>query len=115
MAIKKVVCNFNNSTVSVSGTPPSRHDSSGSSAKEYSDEDSTADKVGIKGKKRKRSKREVLEEKVMKTMTDGLSSSDKMFNGTWRKKIKFEQQQRCKEWEFQVRMIQMLQRILDFI
>ena len=47
-----------NSTVSVSATPPSCHDSSGSSAKEYSDEDSITDKVGIKGKKKKQSKGE---------------------------------------------------------
>ena len=69
-------------TVSVSNTPPSLHNSSGSSAKEHSDEDSTIDKVGIKGKKRKRSKGKVLEDamtKVMKTMTDGLRSSNKMF------------------------------------
>ena len=102
MAIKKVVCNFSNSTVSVSGKPPSGHDSSGSSAKEYSDEDSTTDKVGIKGKKRKRSKREVLEDvmtKVMKTMTDGLSSSDKMFMEL-EEKLKFEEQQDVKNENF---------------
>ena len=65
----------NTITVSVSGTLPSNR----GSAKE---EISTTDKVEIKGKKRKQSKGEVLEDamtKVMKTMTDGLRSSDKMF------------------------------------
>ena len=42
-------------TVSMSGTPPSNRGSS-SSAKEDFDEIPTTDKVGIKGKKRKRSK-----------------------------------------------------------
>ena len=45
-----------NSTVGMSGTPPSHHGSSSSSAKEDSDEISTTGKAGIKGKKRKRSK-----------------------------------------------------------
>ena len=62
-------------TVGVSGTPPSNR----GSAKEDSDEISTTDKVEIKGKKRKQSKGEDVMTKVMKTMTDGLRSSDKMF------------------------------------
>ena len=95
----------------MSGTPPSNHGSS-SSAKEDSDEIPTTDKVGIKGKKRKRSKGEVLEDamtKVIKTMTDGLRSSDKMFMELEEKRLKFEEQQRREEQEFQLRMIQMLQ------
>ena len=58
------------------------------------------DKVGIKGKKRKRSKGKVLEDamtKVMKTMTDGLRSSNKMFMELEEKDSKFEEQQRCEE------------------
>ena len=98
-------------TISTSGTPSSNRGSS-SSAKEDSDEIPTTDKVGIKGKKRKRSKGEVLEDamtKIMKTMTDGLRSSDKMFMELEEKRLKFEEQQRREEREFQLRMIQMLQ------
>lgn len=96
----------------MSGTPPSHRSSISNSAKEDSDESPITDKVGIKGKKRKRSKGEVLEDamtKVMKTMTDGLRSSDKMFMELEEKRLKFEEQQRREEREFQLRMIQMLQ------
>ena len=44
--------------------------------------------------------------KIMKTMTDGLRSSDKMF---MEQRLKVEEQQRREEREFQLRMIQMLQ------
>ena len=97
-------------TISMSSTPRSRHSSS--SAKEDSDDISPTDKVGIKGKKGKRSKGEVLEDamtKVMKTMTDGLRNSDKMFMELEEKRLKFEEQQRREEREFQLRMIQVLQ------
>ena len=100
-----------NSTIRVSGTPPSHRNSISSSPKEDSDESSTANKVEIKGKKRKQSKGEVLEDavtKVMKTMTDGLRNSDKMFMELEEKRLKFEEQQRREEREFQLRMIQML-------
>ena len=65
-----------------------------------SQESDDSDKRGgssIKGKKRKRSKGEVLEDvmsKVMKTMTDGLKSSDKMFTELEEKRMKFKAQQR---------------------
>jgi len=87
------------STDSVSGTPPS-HCGSSSSVKEDFDEIPTTNKVGIKGKKRKQSKGEVLEDvmtKVMKTMTDELRSSDKMFMELEEKRLKFEEQQRREE------------------
>ena len=67
------------STASVSSTPPPR---SSSSVKEDSDEIFVTDKVGIKGKKRKQSKGEILEDvmtKMVKMMSDGLKSSDRMF------------------------------------
>ena len=66
-------------TASVSGTP-SRH--SGHSDSQESEDVDKRGGSGIKGKKRKRSKGEVLENvmiKVVKTMTDGMKSSDKMF------------------------------------
>ena len=101
-----------NSTVSVSGISPSRHGSSSSSAKDDSDENTTTGKAGVKGEKKKRSKGEVLEDamtKVMKTMNDGLRNSDKMFMELEEKGLKFEEQQRREEHEFQLRMIQILQ------
>ena len=63
----------------MSGTP-SRH--SGHSDSQESEDVDKRGGSGIKGKKRKRSKGEVLENvmiKVVKTMTDGMKSSDKMF------------------------------------
>ena len=47
--------------------------------------------------------------KVMKTMTDGLKSSDKMFTEMEEKRMKFEEQQRKEDREFQLKMMQMLQ------
>jgi len=43
--------------------------------------------------------------KVMKTMTDGLKSSDKMFTDLEEKKTKFEEENQ----DFQLKMMQMLQ------
>ena len=91
------------STGSVSSAPPPR---SSSSVKEDSDEIFVTDKVGIKGKKQKRSKGEILEDfmtKVVKTMSDGLKSSNRMFMKMEEKRLKFE------EREHQLRIIQMLQ------
>ena len=54
--------------------------------------------TGIKGKKRKRSKGEVMEGvalKVMKSVTDGLRESDKLFLEI-EKRLKFEEQKRRK-------------------
>ena len=102
------------STASVGGTPPLQKGSSSStsSLKEDSEELSSKDKAGIKGKKRKRSKGEILEDvmtKVVKTMSDGLKNSDKMFLELEEKRLKFEEQQKHEEREFQLRMVQMLQ------
>ena len=47
--------------------------------------------------------------KVMKTMTDGLRNSDKIFMELEEKRLKFEEQQRREKREFQLRMIQVLQ------
>ena len=94
--------NFDSSEASGSGTPTvirSRTPSQNSS-RSGSLESDDSDKRGgssIKGKKRKRSKGEVLEDvmsKVMKTMTDGLKSSVKMFTELEEKRMKFEEQQR---------------------
>ena len=98
------------STDSVSGTPPSDH--SGSSTRDATEDIVKKDKAGIKGKKRKRSKGEMLEDvmtKAMKVMTDGLRDSDRMFTELEEKRLKFEEQQRREEREFQLRMIQMMQ------
>ena len=46
--------------------------------------------------------------KVVKTMSDGLKSSDKMFMELEEKWLKFEEQQKCEECEHQLR-IKMLQ------
>lgn len=109
--------NLDSSEASGSGTPTvirSRTPSQNSS-RSGSLESDDSDKRGgssIKGKKRKRSKGEVLEEvmsEVMKTMTDGLKSSDKMFTELEEKRMKFEEQQRKEDREFQLKMMQMLQ------
>ena len=83
------------STASVGGTPPLQKGSSSStsSLKEDSEELSSKDKAGIKGKKRKTSKEEILEDvmtKVVKTMSDGLRNSDKIFFELEEKRLKFE-------------------------
>ena len=46
--------------------------------------------------------------KVVKTMTDGLRSSDKILTELEEKRLKFEEKQREKKREFQLKMIQML-------
>ena len=104
-----------------SGTPtvirsrtPSQNSSRSGSLESYD-----GDKRGgssIKGKKRKRSKGEVLEDvmsKVMKTMIDGLKSSDKMFTEMEEKRMKFEEQQRKEDRGFQLKMMQMLQQGME--
>ena len=64
--------------------------------------------VSNKGKrKRKRSKGEVVEDvmsKVMKTVTEGLRESDKMFLDMEEKRMKFEEQKR-EERKFQLQMM----------
>lgn len=60
--------------------------------------------------KRKRSKGEVVEDvmsKVMKTVTEGLRESDKMFLDMEEKRMKFEEQKR-EERKFQLQMMQIL-------
>ena len=98
-------------TASLSGTPPSQH--SGGSVKDADTEDiAKNDWAGIKGKKRKRSKGEVLEDvmtKAMKVMTDGLRDSDKMFIELEEKRMKFEEKKRREECEFKLHMVQMFQ------
>ena len=47
--------------------------------------------------------------KVVKTMSDGLRNSDKMFLELEEKRLKFEEQQKHEEREFQLKMVQMLQ------
>ena len=46
--------------------------------------------------------------KVMTVMTDGLKDSDRMFTELEVKRLKFEEQQRREEHEFQLHMVQML-------
>ena len=46
--------------------------------------------------------------KVMKSVTDGLRESDKMFLELEEKRMKFEEQQRREERQFQLQMMQML-------
>lgn len=65
----------------------------------------------IKEKKRKRSKGEVVEDvmsKVMKTVTEGLKESDKMLMELEEKRMKFEEQQKREERQFQLQMMQIL-------
>ena len=97
-------------TASLSGTPPSHH--SGGSVIDADTEDIAKDGAGIKGKKRKRSKGELLEDvmaKAMKVMTDGLRDSDKMFIELEEKRMKFEEKQRKEEREFKLCMVQIFQ------
>ena len=97
-------------TASLSGTPLSHH--SDGSVKGIDAEDNVKNRAGIKGKKRKRSKGELLEDamtKAMKIMTDGLGDSDKMFIDLEEKRMKFEENQRSEECEFKLQMVQMFQ------
>ena len=90
----------------MSSTPPTHH-SSGSV--DDTEDIAKKDRANIKGKKRKRSKGEVLEDVMTKVMTDGLRDSDKMSTELEEKRMKFEEQQKREEREFKLRMIQMLQ------
>ena len=47
--------------------------------------------------------------KVMKSVTDSIKSSDKMFSDLEEKRLKFEEQQKREEREFQLKIFQMLQ------
>jgi len=80
----------------VSGSPPPQMGNS-SSAREDSDETPVPDKVGMKGKKKKRNKGEDVMTKVVKTMSDGLRNSDKMFLELEGKRLKVEEQQKHEE------------------
>ena len=92
--------NLDGSEASGSCTPTVIRSRTPQNSRSGSRESDDSDKRGdssIKGKKRKRSKGEVLEDvmsKVMKTMTDGLKSSNKMFTELEEKRMKFEEQQR---------------------
>lgn len=69
--------------------------------------------TGVKGKKRKRSKAEVIEDvmlKVVKTVTHGMKESDKMFLELEEKRMKYEEEQKREERQFQLQMMQMLLR-----
>ena len=79
-------------TASFSGTPLSHH--SDGTVKGTDTENNVKNRAGIKGKKRKRSKGEVLEDvmtKGMKVMTDCLRDNDKMFINLEEKRIKFKE------------------------
>ena len=51
--------------------------------------------------------------KVVKIMSDGLRNSNKMFLELEEKTLKFEEQQKREEREFQLKMVQMLQGGMD--
>ena len=62
-------------------------------------------------KKQKRSKGEVVEDamsKVMMTVTEGLKESDRMFLELEEKRMKFEEQQKREERQFQLQMMRIL-------
>ena len=64
-----------------------------------------------KGRNRKRSKAEMLEgimSNAMKAVTEGLKESDRMFIELEEKRMKFEEQQKREERNFQLQMMQML-------
>ena len=66
---------------------------------------------GIKGRKRKRSKGEVVEQvvkKVMKTVTEGMKECDRMFMEMEEKRMQFEEQQKREERQFQLQLMQMI-------
>jgi len=94
-----------------SDTPLSTSDTpslaSGTSPSDKSTTSSSKLKVG---KKRKRNKGEIMEDmmtKVMKSVTDSLQNSDRMFLEMEERRMKFEAEQRKEEREFQLRMAQM--------
>ena len=67
--------------------------------------------TGIKGKKRKRTKGEVMEDvasKLVKTITEGLKESDRMFLELEEKRMKYEEQQKREERQFQLQIMQLL-------
>ena len=85
------------------------------SLKETKSSNSVAEKstsiVKGKGKKRKRAKAEVMEDimtKAMKTMTDGLKESEKMFVKLEEKHMQFEERMKERDREFQKEMMKML-------
>ena len=64
-----------------------------------------------KGKKRKHAKAEVMEDimtKAMKTVTDGLKESEKMYVELEEKHMEFEERKKQKDREFQKEMMKML-------
>jgi len=66
---------------------------------------------GIIGKKRKRNKGEIIEEvitKAMKTVTDGMKESEKMFLEMEERQMEFQERMRQKDQEFHMRMMQMM-------
>ena len=74
-----------------------------------STEKSTTSKCSS-GRKRKRNKGEVMEDmmtKVMKSVTDSMQNSDRMFLELEERRMKFEAEQRRQEREFPLRMVQM--------
>ena len=78
------------------------------SADKSTTSESSSSKVG---RKRKRNKGEIMEEmmtKVMKSVTDSMQSSDRMFVELEERRMKFEAEQRKEEREFQLRLAQML-------
>ena len=94
-------------------------------AGEFSDDEEEADRApdkalkcignakenGIKGKKRKRAKAEVMEEvmtKTMKTVTDGFKETEKMMLGLEERQMAFEERMRKQDREFQMEMMKML-------
>lgn len=82
-----------------------------SSDHESSSRSRSSTPVNAKGKKRKRSKGEIVEDvmsKVMKSVTEGLKESDKMFLELEEKRMKFEEQQKREERQFQLQMMQIL-------
>jgi len=64
-----------------------------------------------KGKKQKRAKAEVMEDimaKAMKTMTDGIKESEKMFIDLEEKHMKFEEKMKERDHKFQKEMMKMV-------
>lgn len=98
---------MNQSSLPDDGTSPTA-----SISEQSSSDDHHGQKRAVKSKKRKRCKAEVMEDmmvKVMKSVTDSIKSSDKMFTDLEEKRLKFEEQQKREEREFQLKILQMLQ------
>ena len=65
----------------------------------------------IRGKKKRRNKGEIIEEvvtKAMKTVTDGLKESEKMFLEMEERQMNFEERMRRQDQEFQMQMMKMM-------